>query len=311
MSLLSLSLIYLNTWPFLQGSKENMEDHLDENLEEHLQLACDVIQEQRTEMELMRERLRKQNDAMCQLTESVAKLKALVEDHITVKDTQEKAVYRLSEQAKEQKKHQGKFEKETKYKIAELQNKFDGAKGTDQPSMRSELMRHPGLNGYGEQVWRIMNVTRRLQRIQSRRGDDPTTSEPFYSSAFGYKMSAWIYINGRGKEEGRCMSLYACVTCGEYDPILKWPIKPKYTFMLLDQSPDVENRKDLVRTRRVNDFKRDDVRQKGIERPLPTERAIIVGFDDFISHEELEMSPRYLVNDTIFIRVLADIQDEA
>lgn len=287
-----------------------MEDHLDDGLEDHLRLACDVIQEQRTEMELMRDRLRKQDDAICQLTESLTKLKTLVEDHTSAKDAQEKTINKLCEFTKEQKKHLGKFEKDMRYKITELQNKTDSAPGVNNTSVRSEVMRYPGLNGYGEQVWRVSNVMRRLQRIQSRRSDDPTTSEPFYSSAFGYKMSAWIYINGRGKEEGQCLSVYACVTCGEYDAVLKWPIKPKYTFMLLDQSSDVANRRDLVRTRRVNDFKRDDVRQKGIERPLLHERAIIVGFDDFIGHDELKTSRRYLVDDTIFIRVLADISDD-
>ena len=287
-----------------------MDDHLDEGLEDHLRLACDVIQEQRTEMELMRDRLKKQEDAICQLTESVTKLKAVVEDQTSAKDALEKTINKLYDITKEQKKHQGKFEKDIKYQFTELQNSACNAQGDDKNSVRNDLIRYPGLNGYSEQVWRITNVTRRIQRVQSRRGDDPTTSEPFYSSAFGYKMVAWIYINGRGKEEGRSLSLYACVTCGEYDAVLKWPIKPKYTFMLLDQSPDRENRKDLVRTRRVNDFKRDDVRQKGIERPLPHERAIIVGFDDFLSHDELTTSRRYLVDDTLFVRVIADIPDE-
>lgn len=155
-------------------------------------------------------------------------------------------------------------------------------------------------------MWRISNYTRRLQRVQTGRSEDPITSELFYTSAYGYKVAIWMYINGRGKEEGRSLSVYGCVMSSEYDAVLKWPIKPKYTFILMDQNEDSERRQDLVRTRKVHDFKRDDGRQKGIQRPMADERAIIVGFDDFITHEELEASC-FLADDCLFIRVLVDM----
>lgn len=265
-------------------------------------MALEVIKEQRTELGIQRGRLRKQEENIAQLMESVSKLTALCEETIKNNAEREKTINRLSEQLKEQKKHQSKHEKELRSRIAEVEKR-----GSEMPPQNG-LSRYPGDNGYGELVWRISSFTRRLQRVQTGRADDPMTSEPFYTSAFGYKIVVWAYINGRGKEEGTCLSLYACVMCGEYDPILHWPIKPRYTFSLLDQNPDSEARKDLTRTRKVHDFKRDDVRKKGIDRPARDERAIIVGFDDFVKHEELEAG-NFLVDDTLFIRILVDMPE--
>ena len=77
---------------------------------------------------------------------------------------------------------------------------------------------------------------------------------------------------------------------------------------MLDQNPDPEARNDLTRTRKVHDFKRDDVRRKGIDRPGRDERAIIVGFDDFVRHEELEAG-NFLADDILFVRILVDIPE--
>ena len=265
-------------------------------------MALEVIKEQRTELGIQRGRLRKQEENITQLMESVGKLTTLCEETIKNNAEQEKTMNRLCEQLKEQKKHQSKHEKELRSRIADLEQR--GA----ETSPQNGLVSHPGLSGYGELVWRISSFSRRVQRVQSGRSDDPMTSEPFYTSAFGYKIAVWAYINGRGKEEGMCLSLYACVLPGEYDAILHWPIKPRYTFCLLDQNPDSEARKDLTRTRKVHDFKRDDVRRTGIDRPGRDERAIIVGFDDFVKHEELEAG-NFLFEDTLFIRVLVDVPE--
>lgn len=293
--------VYQDIGCAFQGPKTNMTKHLQENSEEHLQLALEVIKEQRTEMGIQRGRLRKQEDNITQLMESVTKLTALCEETLKSNAEQEKTINRLSEQLKEQKKHQSKHEKDLRQRIAELEKR-----GPEIP--QNGLIRYPGLNGYGELVWRISSFSRRLQRVQSGRSDDPMTSEPFYTSAFGYKIVVWAYLNGRGKETGTCLSLYACVVSGEYDAVLQWPIKPRYTFSLLDQNPDSEARKDLTRMRKVHDFKRDDVRRKGIDRPGRDERAIIVGFDDFVKHEELEAG-NFLADDSLFIRILVDMPE--
>ncbi|XP_032235426.2 TNF receptor-associated factor 5 [Nematostella vectensis] len=283
-----------------QGSKNNLADHLAKSLEDHLQLACQLVQDQKLELDRQRERVRKQDEAIYQLTETTAKLKQLLEEQLTTRQSQDHVIQKLSEQLKEQKKHQSKFEKEIKAKLSDLEKK--------ESSKECSLFSNPVGSGYGELIWRVSNFNKKVARIRTGRGDDPVCSEPFYTSAFGYKISCWAYLNGRGREEGRSVSVYACVMYGEYDAVLKWPIRPRYTFALMDQNPDVEDRREIVRVRKVNDFKRDDVRRKGIDRPKRDERAIIVGFDDFVGHDELETGT-YLADDSFFIRVLVDITE--
>ncbi|KAK3742093.1 hypothetical protein QZH41_017547 [Actinostola sp. cb2023] len=285
-----------------QGSKVNLSNHLDKTLADHLHLACEVIDDQKIELERQADRLRLQDQAIVQLNDTVVKIKQLFDQQVKHRENQDKTIEKLAEQLKEQKKGCSKLEKEMKSKFTELENTKQHESNNDQ------LIHYPGLNGYGEQIWRVSNFLKRLSRVRSGRGEDPICSEPFYTSAFGYKVSCWAYLNGRGKELGQSLSIYACIMYGEYDAILKWPIRPQYTFVLLDQNPDVEKRKDVVRVRKVHDFKRDEVRRKGIDRPKRDERAIIVGFDDFVSLEKLE-NGNYVVEDTLFIRILVDIPE--
>lgn len=291
----------------MQGSKTNLSNHLEKNIEDHLQLACEVIDDQKAELERQAERIRLQDEAIVQLNDTVVKIKALFDEQVKLREKQDNAITKLTEQLKEHKKNYSKLEKDMKGKVEELEKRNTDINNNSN-SRDNELVRYPGLNGYGEQIWKITSFGKRISRIRTGRSEDPVCSEPFYTSAFGYKISCWAYLNGRGKELGQSLSIYACVMSGEYDAVLKWPIKPRYTFMLLDQNPDVEKRKDLVRVRKVHDFKRDDVRRKGIDRPKRDERAIIVGFDDFVSLEKLDAG-NYLAEDSLYIRILVDITD--
>ena len=62
-------------------------------------------------MELQRERLKKQEQAIWQLTESVGKLKVMCDEGLKEKEQQEKTLSRVLDQLRDQKKHQSKFEK--------------------------------------------------------------------------------------------------------------------------------------------------------------------------------------------------------
>ena len=87
---------------------------------------------------------------------------------------------------------------------------------------------------------------------------------------------------------------------GEFDPVLPWPIKPCYTFYLLSQDPDPNKRMDLVRVRDLS------IKHSGISRPLKDDKSIIVGFDDFIIHEDIEQK-NYLMDDSLFLKVVVEI----
>lgn len=151
-----------------------------------------------------------------------------------------------------------------------------------------------------EFVWRINAFTKKLKKIQSKNYDEPSRSEPFTTGSHGYRLSMWAYLNGRGKGADRCLSLYVRVMAGEYDPILIWPVKPCYTFHLISQSHDPNKRLDLVRVRDLS------LKHGGIARPQKDDKSIIVGFDDFIEHEDIEKK-EYLAEDSLFIKCVVEI----
>ena len=152
----------------------------------------------------------------------------------------------------------------------------------------------------GEYIWRINAFTKKLKKIQSGGYDDPSRSEAFTTGQYGYRLSVWAYLNGRGKGESNCLSVYIRVMAGEFDPVLPWPIKPCYTFYLLSQDPDPNKRMDLVRVRDLS------IKHSGISRPLKDDKSIIVGFDDFIIHEDIEQK-NYLMDDSLFLKVVVEV----
>lgn len=151
-----------------------------------------------------------------------------------------------------------------------------------------------------EFIWRINSFTKKLKKIRSNSYDDPSRSAPFTTGPHGYRLSMWAYLNGRGKGEDKCLSLYVRLMAGEYDPVLTWPAKPCYTFYLISQSSDPNKRLDLVRVRDLS------IKHGGIARPGKDDKSIIVGFDDFIVHEEIEKK-EFLLDDTLFIKCVAEI----
>ena len=163
---------------------------------------------------------------------------------------------------------------------------------------------------HGNLIWKVSDVMRRLARVKSGLSEGTVVSTPFQTGEYGYRMNGWLYLNGRGKMVGKYLSMYVCILVGDYDPILKWPIRPSYTLTLMDQKGDPKIRRDHVRVRRVIDIAGRGAnvisQNGGIPRPNDCTKALIVGFDDFISHEQL-LDRNYLVNDTLFIKIDASI----
>ena len=148
-----------------------------------------------------------------------------------------------------------------------------------------------------EFVWRINAFTKKLKRVQSNTYDEPSRSEPFTTGPNGYRLSMWAYLNGRGKGLDKCLAVYVRIMAGEYDPILQWPVKPCYTFQLISQAQEANKRLDLVRVRDLS------IKHNGIMKPQKDDKSIIVGFDDFIVHEDIEKK-EYLADDSLFIRCI-------
>uniref|UniRef100_H2XQ78 TNF receptor-associated factor 3-like n=1 Tax=Ciona intestinalis TaxID=7719 RepID=H2XQ78_CIOIN len=98
----------------------------------------------------------------------------------------------------------------------------------------------------GSLIWKIRDFSRRKREAVSGRALS-LYSQPFYTSRYGYKMCARVYLNGDGMGKGTHMSLFFVVMKGEYDALLTWPFRQKVTLMLLDQGMDRRHLSDTFR----------------------------------------------------------------
>ena len=304
------------------------------DLETHLLLACKVIKEQNGLIIGYRDRLKQEESEREQIHQ---KLDNLARDFDTLrirydqdKDERVAEGKKVADKLELQREYQAQVNDELRLQIHGIKGKIDPSKSavsdkpipmnfspliikkSDHERRRLNSDESPGssLNSLinrptqqrAELVWRISSFSRKLRKIQSGAHEDPFISEPFTTGPYGYRVSVWIYLNGRGKGVSNSLSIYVRVMSGEFDPVLVWPIKPVYTFMLLDQTPDAMQRRHHIRVRDLS------VKHGGIDRPKKEDKSVIVGFDDFIVHEELEKN-NYLVDDTFFIRVIVDIPE--
>eukprot|EP00794_Sanderia_malayensis_P000190 gene190-803_t len=324
-----------------KGNRRNLEEHMRSDLETHLFLACRVIKEQNGLIVGYRDKLKQEETEKEQVHK---KLDNLLQDFECMKlryerDRQERVqeAKRIDDKLEIQREYQAHVNDELRLQVHGIKSRIDSSgKATqqldnkviapaqinlspllikqrdqdskhhleDSPSSSLHSLFFRPVQHRAELVWRISSFSRKLRKIQSGAHEDPYISEPFTTGPFGYRVSVWVYLNGRGKGASNSVSVYVRIIHGEFDPVLVWPIKPVYTFMLLDQNQDPGLRHNHTRTRDLS------IKHGGIEKPKKEEKSVIVGFDDFINHEELEKN-NYLVDDSIFIRVLVDIPDQA
>ncbi|XP_067057973.1 TNF receptor-associated factor 2-like isoform X3 [Acropora muricata] len=148
----------------------------------------------------------------------------------------------------------------------------------------------------GQLTWKITEYARK--RSEAVNGQKVSFYSPcFYTSRYGYKMCARIYLNGDGMGRGTHISLFFVVMRGEYDAILRWPFRQKVTFMLLDQD-NVEH---------VIDAFRPDPNSSSFQRPR-RETNIASGCPMFCSIEELN-NHAYVRDDTMFFKIIVDTSD--
>ena len=78
--------------------------------------------------------------------------------------------------------------------------------------------------------WRICKVTSEAFKPPTPYGITALQSEPFYSSANGYKLKVSFYPRGsKHRNRGRgYVSVYLIIMKGEYDDILPWPFQHPY-----------------------------------------------------------------------------------
>jgi len=160
-----------------------------------------------------------------------------------------------------------------------------------------EYVRQQEFPSYdGQLLWKISDYARR--RNDAATGQQVSFYSPcFYTSRYGYKMCARVYLNGDGMGRGTHISISFVVMRGQYDALLRWPFRQKVTFMLLDQD-DVEH---------VIDAFRPDPSSSSFQRPR-RQMNIATGCPKFCSLAELN-NHAYIREDTMFLKIIVDITD--
>ena len=161
----------------------------------------------------------------------------------------------------------------------------------DEYVRQQEVSSHDGIL-----LWKITEFAKKRQDAVS--GHQTSFYSPcFFTSRYGYKMCARIYLNGDGIGRGTHISVFFVVMRGEYDALLRWPFRQKVTFMLLDQN-NVEH---------VIDSFRPDPNSSSFQRPR-RETNIASGCPTFCPLSELN-DHAYVRDDTMLLKVKVDTTD--
>ncbi|XP_055685595.1 TNF receptor-associated factor 4 [Lutzomyia longipalpis] len=152
-------------------------------------------------------------------------------------------------------------------------------------------------NYTGTLLWKVTDWAAKMVEAKSKDGLE-LISPPFYTSQYGYKLQASMFLNGNGPGEGTHVSVYIKVLPGEYDALLKWPFGHSITFTLFEQGCSGSQGG-------VAESFVPDPTWENFQRPSMEPDTLGFGFPRFISHELLTRRP-FVKDDTIFLRVKVD-----
>ncbi|XP_054289635.1 TNF receptor-associated factor 4-like isoform X2 [Macrosteles quadrilineatus] len=163
-------------------------------------------------------------------------------------------------------------------------------------SLKSALSRL-SLNHTGTLVWKVTEFSAKMAEARCKEGME-LVSPPFYTSQFGYKLQASLFLNGNGAGENTHLSLYIKLLPGEYDALLRWPFAHSVAFTLFDQSEKACNI--------VESFVPDPT-WENFQRPSKASEpdTLGFGFPRFVSHESLGKR-NFTRDDTLYIRIKVD-----
>ncbi|XP_070581860.1 TNF receptor-associated factor 2-like isoform X2 [Ptychodera flava] len=160
-------------------------------------------------------------------------------------------------------------------------------------SLRIQSLESTSYNGI--LVWKISGFAKKIHEAVT--GQTPSIySQFFFTSRFGYKMCARVYLNGDGIGKGTHVSLFFVIMKGEFDAILQWPFRQKVTFLWLSQG----NRDDISHTFRPDQFSASFVRPK-------QDMNVASGCPLFMPLQLLaDADSMYVKNDTVYLKVLVE-----
>ncbi|CAF1054525.1 unnamed protein product [Rotaria sordida] len=147
----------------------------------------------------------------------------------------------------------------------------------------------------GTLIWKITNVDQKFAEAQS--GKQTSIESPvFYSSPYGYKMRARLFLNGDGDGEGTHMSIFLVLFKGDYDAIIWWPFYIPVAFCLFDQTGQAHH---------IDSFD-PDTKSSSFQRPT-AEKNIASGIPKFCPLAVIKSQGNcYVRDDTMFIKIMLD-----
>lgn len=173
------------------------------------------------------------------------------------------------------------------------------AKQSQQIASLKSAVTKLSTNYTGTLLWKITDWQSKMMEAKSKEGLE-LVSPPFFTSQYGYKLQASVFLNGNGPGEGSHLSVYIKVLPGEYDALLKWPFSHSVTFTLFEQCPIGGGAQGGIAESFVP-----DPSWQNFQRPSAEPDALGFGFPRFISHELLSRRP-FIRDDTVFLRIKVD-----
>jgi hypothetical protein len=158
----------------------------------------------------------------------------------------------------------------------------------------------------GTMIWKICHVREKMYDAQSER-QVSIYSNAFYTSGTGYKLCIRLYFNGDGTARGTHMSIFLVVLRGEFDRLLQWPFSYRVSFCLFDQRTIIDSGETKPAKHVIESF-RPNIDSISFQRPRSA-MNIASGIPKFLALVDLnqpEEINRYIVNDTMFIKILID-----
>ena len=149
------------------------------------------------------------------------------------------------------------------------------------------------VNHNGVLLWKIEEFQRKRQDAING-VKTAIYSQYFYTSEFGYRMCAKLYMNGDGMGKGTHLSLFFVVMKGDYDALQTWPLQKKITMMLLDQG----NGDHMI------DAFQSDPQSSSFRRPT-SDMNIASGSPLFMPLDNLN-NRQYIKDDVMFIKIIVD-----
>lgn len=179
--------------------------------------------------------------------------------------------------------------------VAAIKQRFKNVKKTiDELGLRQQLSENTNYDG--TTLWKIDGFQNRTESAIAGR-TTALHSAPIFMSRYGYKFCIRIYLNGDGLGAGTHLSVFIVVMKSEYDSLLKWPLKAKFTLELINNDISKSFRISFDSDPDSSSFKKPD-----------NEMNIAFGDPKFISLEMLrEQSNGFIMDDSLFINTTAEI----